>query len=122
MPWIDSIPPHAPFGLQLRPSDNKKSNDLVWQKPDRAADGESAYGYVVYRFKEGEKPDLNNSSNIIHITYHQDDLQYTDTDINTKEQYYYFVTALDRMKNESGPSNTRSTEKISKYSSAYTMQ
>ncbi|UIR56063.1 family 10 glycosylhydrolase [Sphingobacterium sp. SRCM116780] len=109
MSWIDSIPPHAPFGLQLKVSDNKKINFLVWQKPDRAADGQSAYGYLIYRFKEGEKVDLNNTSKIIYITYNEDDLQYSDNDLTPHEEYYYFVTALDRMKNESEPSNIRST-------------
>src|SRR5690606_11004889 len=28
MPWTDSIPPHAPFALQLKPSDNKRMNNL----------------------------------------------------------------------------------------------
>lgn len=116
MPWIDSIPPNAPFGLQLRSSENTKLNHLVWQKPDRASDGQSAYGYIVYRFKEGDQPDLNNSKNIIHISYNEDDLQFDDSDLHIHQQYYYMVTALDRMKNESEPSNIRSTQKTHLYS------
>ncbi len=107
MPWLDSIPPNAPFGLLVKSSSNGKMNTLFWQKPDAASDGESAYGYVVYRFAVGERINIKDPGKIIFITYDADKLQYTDDDIKQHQQYKYVVTAIDRMKNESRPSDSR---------------
>ncbi len=99
--------PEAPFGLLTRIADNGTSVLLHWQPPARATDGDEAYGYVVCRFNEGEKLDLSNPQNILHITYDADQLQYTDNLTRPRSHYRYVVTAIDRLKNESAPSNVR---------------
>ncbi len=107
MPWLDSIAPEPPFGLLTRIADNGTSVILHWQPSAPAADGDEAYGYVVYRFNEGEKLDLDNPQNILHITYDSNQLQYTDNLTRPRSHYRYVVTAIDRLKNESTPSNVR---------------
>lgn len=107
MPWLDSIPPAAPFGLQARQLDGQDAVILHWQQPETAEDGDEAYGYVVYRFNEGEDIDLGNPQNILHITYNGSELSYVDNMIRQGSQYTYLVTAIDRLKNESNPSNQR---------------
>lgn len=108
MPWLDSIPPNAPFGLLVKNSANGKMNTLFWQKPDVTNDGESAYGYVIYRFNLDEKVNIKDPGKIIFITFDGDKLQYTDDDIKQHQKYKYVVTAIDRLKNESKPSDSRS--------------
>src|SRR5690606_6872292 len=108
--WLDSIAPNAPFGLLVKSLANGKMNTLFWQKPDAASDGESAYGYVVYRFAEGERVNIKDPSKIISISYDADKLQYTDDDIKPRHRYKYVVTAIDRMKNESRPSDSREVD------------
>ena len=107
MPWLDSIAPAPPFGLLAQVAANSTSVILQWQPGLLAADGEEPYGYVVYRFNEGEPLDLGNPRNILHITYDSGQTQYTDNLSRKKGHYRYVVTALDRLKNESLPSNTR---------------
>jgi hypothetical protein len=72
-----------------------------------ASDGDSAYGYVVYRFTIGEKVNTKDPSKIIFITFDGNKLQYSDDDIKQHQQYKYVVTAIDRMKNESKPSDSK---------------
>lgn len=59
-----------------------------------------ACNYVVYRFRKGERIDLNDASHILAITpqtFYR--LPYQ----GGKEKYTYIVTALDRLHNESKP-------------------
>ncbi len=107
MPWLDSIAPEPPFGLLGQITANKQSIILHWQAPPPAEDGDEAYGYVIYRFNEGEEIDLNNPQNILHITYDREQLSYTDNMVRINGHYRYVVTTIDRLKNESDPSNIR---------------
>lgn len=108
MPWLDSIPPGAPFGLQARTLEEDANTVVLhWQRPEIAEDGDEPYGYVVYRFNEGEEVDLGNPQHILHITYDGDELTYVDSMVRSGSQYTYVVTAIDRLKNESAPSNLR---------------
>lgn len=105
MLWLDSIPPHSPQDLTASSIAEGKGIKLDWQAPDTAADGEQAYGYVIYRFNVGEKVDLQDPRNILHISYRGDQTNYTDHQISSEGRYVYVVTALDRLKNESEPSD-----------------
>jgi len=107
MPWLDSIPPEPPLGLLARVADNRTSVILHWLPAAAAADGDEAYGYVVYRFNEGEPLDLDNPQNILYITYDHTQLTYTDNMTRKNGHYRYVVTTIDRLKNESLPSNVR---------------
>lgn len=105
MLWLDSIPPQSPQELTASSIAEGKGIKLDWQAPDTAADGEKAYGYVIYRFNVGEKVDLQDPRNILHISYRGDQPSYTDHQITSEGRYVYVVTALDRLKNESEPSD-----------------
>jgi len=104
MLWLDSVPPLAPFNLTARTM-NGNAITLHWQRAQQAKDGEMAYGYVVYRFNEGEEVNLNSARNILQIVYDSKHSTYTDDAVRRNVKYTYVVTSLDRLKNESEPSN-----------------
>jgi len=106
MPWIDSIPPLAPENLYSHLL-NANNLSLRWDAPPAAMDGETAYGYVIYRFNEGEPINLNNAQNILEIIFDVKRTFYTDQSIRRGARYTYVVTAIDRMKNESASSNVQ---------------
>lgn len=102
MPWIDHIPPAVPISLQATKS--KNSIILNWKKPLEVRDGDVAYGYVIYRAEAKQKIDVNNPNHILKVVYN-DSVSFEDTSVKKKIKYRYLITALDRIKNESGPSN-----------------
>ncbi|MDQ8006102.1 MAG: family 10 glycosylhydrolase [Pedobacter sp.] len=101
MPWIDDVVPNEPQNLTA--DAQADGIHLKWAKPLRAKDGETASGYVVYRFEEGEKIDVLDAKNIVRIAFN-DYTFFLDTNIEKGKRYSYLVTALDRIKNESEPS------------------
>lgn len=100
MPWLDAIPPHQPPTLSARVNSSKKIV-LTWGIPTAATDGERAYGYVIYRFNEGEEVNVNNSQNILKISFNGKETTFTDESVRPGVRYTYAVTAIDRLKNES---------------------
>ena len=98
MPWLDEIVPNAPQSFSVEALTD--GIHLKWIKPLKASDGETASGYVVYRFEEGEKTSTVNPKNIIKISF-EDYPFYLDTNVEKGKRYTYMVTALDRLKNES---------------------
>lgn len=102
MPWLDDIAPNEP--KYLTADAQHEGINLKWIKPLKAEDGETASGYVIYRFEEGEKISTLNAKNIIKISF-EDFTFYLDTNVEKGKRYTYVVTALDRLKNESQPSN-----------------
>ncbi len=101
MPWLDDIVPSRPqnFVAEALP----EGVQLKWEKPLKAKDGETASGYVIYRFKEGEKISVLDPKNILKISF-EDFTFFIDTTVEKGKRYNYLVTALDRLKNESDPS------------------
>jgi uncharacterized lipoprotein YddW (UPF0748 family) len=106
MSWLDKVPPLAPRGLTAR-TIKGLGVTLHWQGPKAASDGEKAYGYVIYRFEEGEDVNIENPKNILEIIYNAKNTTYTDDAVEKNKRYTYFVTSLDRLKNESPASNVR---------------
>jgi hypothetical protein len=100
MPWIDSIPPAAPVvkaatngnGVTLKWTVSNPSNELM--------------RFAVYRFAHNEPVDLGRSDRIVSI---QQGKEFTDSDYKKVKQPQYVVTALDRLWNESTPSNRVTT-------------
>lgn len=101
MPWLDDVMPNEP--LHLTAETQKEGVSLKWLKPLKAKDGETASGYVVYRFNDGEKISILNPKNVLKIRF-EDFTFYLDTTTEKGKKYTYVVTALDRIKNESEPS------------------
>ncbi|WP_214227418.1 family 10 glycosylhydrolase [Pedobacter sp. B4-66] len=101
MPWLDDVVPNQP---ELLTADAMHDGvHLKWEKPLKAEDGETASGYVIYRFEEGEKIGILNAKNILKISF-EEYTSYIDTDVESGKRYNYLVTSLDRLKNESEPS------------------
>jgi uncharacterized lipoprotein YddW (UPF0748 family) len=115
MSWKDSVPPNKPTNLTATINATQSSVTLRWTRPTTATDGEIAKYYVVYRFLVNETINLDKSAAIRSIT--------TDTTTNFTDvfanpaAFVYVVTAVDRLHNESGASNsvsvgTTATEEI----------
>lgn len=106
MPWLDNVNPNAPRELAAKLV--SKGVEISWKEPVVAADGDCAYGYVIYRFEKGEKIDIEKANHIIKISYSSIDTKYTDLAVSANHTYTYLVTAIDRLKNESKGSNNAS--------------
>lgn len=102
MLWLDDIGPNAPTQLTATRQDSGVL--LRWQQPERGKDGEAAYGYVVYRFTEVEDTRVDRPQNILKIMFGEA-TSFLDETAVSGVNYRYLVTAIDRMKNESEPSN-----------------
>lgn len=101
MPWLDDVAPNQPQHLTAEAMHD--GVHLKWEKPLKASDGETASGYVIYRFNEGEKIDILDAKNILKISF-EEYTSFIDTAVGQGKRYNYMVTALDRLKNESDPS------------------
>lgn len=104
MPWKDAVPPRPVQGLTLVRGGGPVT--LSWRPGPAAADGDSAAAYVIYRFARGEQPSPDDARRILTI---QPALRllsqvFVDTAARFGTEYAYYVTALDRLHNESGPS------------------
>jgi uncharacterized lipoprotein YddW (UPF0748 family) len=103
MPWRDSIAPAAASNLTA----TRFGNDSVvlhWTKP--AFNGnelDRIRQFVVYR-STNPVININDTSNIIAITPN-DTTGFRNTGLNAASNYYYTVTSVDRMYNESVISN-----------------
>ncbi|MCF0202676.1 MAG: family 10 glycosylhydrolase [Bacteroidaceae bacterium] len=76
---------------------------LFWLAPEGSTWKDKAVKYVVYRFMNKEKVDLEDASKIVAITtrtYYKIP-PVTDSGKHKKQKYYYYVTALNRLHNES---------------------
>ncbi|TSD64984.1 family 10 glycosylhydrolase [Inquilinus sp. KBS0705] len=104
MLWLDSIAPNAPQGIAAK-YEGKAGITLKWQPPLLARDSEPVYGYIIYRFEENDKFEMNDPKNILSIQYNTIPI-YQDTNVQRGKSYYYVVTAIDRLKNESDRSPT----------------
>ena len=101
MRWIDSIPPVAPVAKAI-PS--AQGTLLQWQMPQ--GHQKEATRYAVYRFVNGEAVNLERADKIIRVLQGNEVL---DADANRYRKCTYIITALDRLWNESKPSNSVST-------------
>jgi len=99
MSWLDNTPPLPPLKLKAK---NKK---LTWSKPFRVRDGETAYGYIVYRAEDRFSMDITNPRNIVKVLFGEEQTKFIDAEAIKGVRYKYTVTAIDRLKNESSMSN-----------------
>ena len=102
MTWLDSIPPNHP--TELSAGNQANGIRLSWLKPDPASDGDTAMASVLYRFPANESTDFDNPQYILKILP-ANKQEYLDDNGKEEQTYAYYVTALDRLNNESHPSN-----------------
>ena len=100
MIWLGESVPVAPAHLHAKHLNDKVQ--LSWAYNRKRPLG--VYGYVIYRFKSNEKINLDRSEHIIKISFDKTLRSYTDTAANGSGSYKYFITAIDRLKNEGWPS------------------
>lgn len=100
MIWLGESVPQAPACLNVLSQNNKVQ--LTWSYLRKRPVG--VYGYVIYRFKKGEKVDLDRPQHIIKISFDKTLRSYTDTTAISGTRYRYLITAIDRLKNEGWPS------------------
>lgn len=98
MPFIDSKSPKKP--RKVKPVWTSDGYILFWSVPKGKAWHDIAKQYVVYRFDNGEKINIEDPSKIVAIT---NDTFYKLPYNDGKTKYTYVVTALDKMSNESKP-------------------
>ncbi len=101
MPWKDSIPPLAPTGLEAAFT-AEGLLEISWNGvAEKAEDGELPWYHVVYRFQPDEKAGNTDPSKIIGIV---NQVNYViDSTAVPGARYVYYVTAVDRLHNESRP-------------------
>ncbi len=103
MSWRDATPPPAPSALTAaKQSDN--SYILSWTKPAATSNElDKVRQFIIYR---SESPVINvsDTANLLFIT-NTDITTYTDNLNPSNKTYYYTVTSVDRLYNESVPSN-----------------
>lgn len=98
MPFIDDKEPGKPRRLKAMWMPDGRY--LFWTAPKAKTAMDEAHFYAVYRFEKGEKVDLENPAHLVAVTSQTLlKLPYVDG----KASYYYVVTALDRLQNESKP-------------------
>ncbi len=96
--WNGHTPPQAPV-LQINRTE--KGVFLSWEDANAAN-----CKYLIYKIKDGEKINLNNTDNIIGLTGQKN---FIDKAVPKDEKARYVVTCLDRGWNESGASNIASS-------------
>jgi uncharacterized lipoprotein YddW (UPF0748 family) len=100
MPWKDTIAPASPT-LKAIPS--AQGTLLKWSGTNPSRE---PLRFAVYRFTNDEKINLDKAENIINILQ---GTEFLDKSANKFKQCKYVVTALDRLWNESKPSNMEQT-------------
>ena len=95
-PFMDKKAPQKV--RKLKPVWMEDGYILCWTAPKARHEMDRAILYVVYRFAKGEKRNLDDPSKIVTITR---DTFYKLPYEDGKTTYYYVVTALDHLQNES---------------------
>lgn len=107
MPWKSTVAPQAPSGLRATQSDNAVV--LSWTQADDGRDElDKARQFAVYRSADAGI-DIEASHNLLGVTRGLANA-YADTKVQPGQYYYYTVTALNRLSNESGASNVVSND------------
>ncbi|MEJ7778416.1 MAG: family 10 glycosylhydrolase [Daejeonella sp.] len=108
MAWKDSIAPASPEALTLS-RNSATSVTLAWTKPAAASsEFDKAKRFVIYRSGTAII-DKENTDHLIGIT-NSDESTYTDNSGIADSTYFYAVTSLDRLHNESTLSNNISND------------
>jgi uncharacterized lipoprotein YddW (UPF0748 family) len=106
MPWKDGLPPLNPEKLAGQRIGNQQIT-IRWRPALRLPrDGDETMAFVIYRFQEGAPLDIENPKNILAILKNDKNYNFLDKTVDKGISYQYLVTALDRLQNESLPSNT----------------
>ncbi len=100
MKWLDSIAPQPPV-VKAIPS--SLGTLLQWNGTKQAKE---TIRFAIYRFVNNEMVDINRADRLISL---QQGTEFLDAEANRYRQCKYVVTAIDRVWNESRPSNVAGT-------------
>ena len=104
MAWKDNIAPEPATALNGL-YNGSNAADLTWTKPAATTDElNKVKQFAIYR-SETSPVDIAVAENLIAITFN-DTAAFADSTVQTGKTYYYVVTALDRLHNESVVTNT----------------
>jgi uncharacterized lipoprotein YddW (UPF0748 family) len=106
MPWKGSVAPLAPAGLTATQGENALV--LSWSGSDARDELEKVRQFAVYRSAE-RMIDIEAPQNLIGVTRDASNA-FADTKVEAGKYYYYTVTALNRLSQESAPSNVVSND------------
>ncbi|MFC5480912.1 family 10 glycosylhydrolase [Massilia suwonensis] len=106
MPWKSTVAPLAPSGLSASQGENALV--LSWTGADARDELEKVRQFAVYRSAD-RTIDIEAPRNLLGVT-HGTANAYADTKVEAGQYYYYTVTALNRLSNESAPANVVSND------------
>jgi uncharacterized lipoprotein YddW (UPF0748 family) len=114
MPWLDSLAPRPARELVLNRT--RSVATLTWAAdPVPAEDGDLAAYYVLYRFERGQvmsPADPRHILAVVRPTGMAQPATFADTTARPGVAYSYFLTAVDRLHNESVPLRVFSEGKL----------
>jgi uncharacterized lipoprotein YddW (UPF0748 family) len=100
MEWIDSIPPLTPKKLMAPGLFRKKKIEVRYQKGETPS--ADLLGYMYYSSPKKDSLDTGNPASI--LTFSPDsEVKVADLPLPLKKRTYIWVTAIDRLHNESAP-------------------
>ncbi|MBO4443335.1 MAG: family 10 glycosylhydrolase [Bacteroidaceae bacterium] len=102
MPWLDKKAPGAVKNLVFLKTDDGPV--LFWEAPFFKDELNRPVRYVVYRFRKGEKVNLENPQHIVGLTTNT---YFSLQPEQGKTNYVFLVTALDRLQNESAAAQVK---------------
>jgi len=106
MSWKDNVAPLPATSLNAVAS-GLNAITLNWTKPASVSNElDNVKRFAIYR-STTSTVDISNANNLLAITWN-DTTAYSDLTAMQGSNYYYVVTALDRLQNESSISNTAS--------------
>ncbi len=109
MPWKDDQPPPPVGNLTAQTRGNEIR--LSWTAPPATGNAmDQVRQYVIYR-STGSTIDRDTAANLVRITANETETSHTDAGL-LPGTYYYTVTALDRLHNESVPAATVSAQLV----------
>ncbi len=107
MPWKSLLPPSPPYKLTVDGDSIKRI--LNWKCPIPEPT-EPYYsiptGFVVYKFENDKTVNLNDASKILTIIDSYEETYIDEAVLSEIDSVTYIVTSIDRLENESRPSNS----------------
>ncbi|TGE15178.1 family 10 glycosylhydrolase [Hymenobacter elongatus] len=112
MPWLDAVPPRPAQNVVMTRA--TPAITLTWQPGPVAADGDLARYFVVYRFSKGQTPTPDDPRNILALvqSHAGGSSVLVDTSAVPGTDYAYYITAVDRLHNESTPVRVSTQGKV----------